>query len=207
MIESIENSIQLILAGVCAVTAGYRAARSGERAFVLLCLFSGIYFLGDLYWLLFLMLYGETPHFPYIPDMTWYTGYLFLLLLLLYVGENRRKVQSRILWALPVFTGGMCIFYMQWENYISNLVCAFMMTLILWQAVGGLISCREETEEQHFRPLYMTTLFFCAMEYCVWTCSCFWEGDTLRNPYYWCDTLLSISFLFFLPAVRKAVNG
>ena len=41
MIESIDNTIQMAVAGLCAWIALYRAVRSKERAWALLGLFSG----------------------------------------------------------------------------------------------------------------------------------------------------------------------
>jgi hypothetical protein len=54
--------------------------------------------------------------------------------------------------------------------------------------------------------LYVVTLVFCAAEYGMWTSSCFWMGDTILNIYFWFDFLLSIAFVLFLPALRKAVS-
>jgi len=47
---------------------------------------------------------------------------------------------------------------------------------------------------------------FAITEYIAWTASCFWMGDTLLNPYFWFDTLLSINFLILPLALRKAVG-
>ena len=52
--------------------------------------------------------------------------------------------------------------------------------------------------------LQLAILVFCLLEYTLWTVSCFdWE-DSVTNPYYWCDLLLTASFPFFLGATRKA---
>ena len=67
MIESIENGIQLVTTAVCTALSVSRAVRSGKRVWLLLALASGVYFLGDLYWQLFLIFYGETPDYSYIP--------------------------------------------------------------------------------------------------------------------------------------------
>lgn len=50
-------------------------------------------------------------------------------------------------------------------------------------------------------------LTFTALEYALWTASCFWVSDTLTNPYFWFDFLLTLVLLLFLPAVRKAVEA
>ena len=42
------------------------------------------------------------------------------------------------------------------------------------------------------------------LEYALWTASCIWSGETLLNPYYWCDFLITLSFPFLLAASGKA---
>ncbi len=209
MIESAENALQLLMTGICATISAYRAIAFRSRTWALLLLFSGAFFLGDLYWLLFMLFYGKTPYYSYIPDLSWYTSYLFLFLLLYYAGGSiKKKWHSPVLWIVPVFTGGMCTFYMQYGSYLSNLVCAVLMTLIIMEAIAVLQIQKDMPEgRRNGRFLCMAALFFCAMEYGVWTASCFFSGDTLANPYIWLDALLSLSIVLFIPAVRKAVGG
>ncbi len=208
MMESIENGIQLLLTGLCAGVSIARALRTQRREWALLGLFSGAYFLGDLYWLLYLVFYGDTTPFPLIPDLCWYASELFLLLLLVFVnGSHSEEMKNRALWLSAVFPVCMCVFYMQWGQYISNLIYAVLMTLILRRVAGGFLSLPGNPKAQSGRGLYLAVILFCALEYGLWTISCFWEGDTVLNPYFWLDILLSVSFLLFLPAVRKVVEG
>ena len=51
----------------------------------------------------------------------------------------------------------------------------------------------------------LITLIFCLLEYALWTVSCFWMGDTMANPYFWFDLLITGCMLLFLPALEKAV--
>ena len=50
-------------------------------------------------------------------------------------------------------------------------------------------------------------LVFCAAEYGDWTTSCYWMGDTLANPYFWFDLLITISLAALLPATGKAARA
>ena len=204
MIESIENGIQLVTTAVSTALSVGRAVRSGKRTWLLLALASGVYFLGDLYWQLFLIFYGETPDYSFIPYLGWYAGYVFLLLLLLEVRGPRPAVpRSRLLWLFPVFTVGMGVFYLQWGDWIGNITAAILMGLLLWHAADSLSFWRS-VQERGKRLLAWAVVLFCAAEYAAWTSSCFWMGDTLKNPYFWFDTLLSICFLLFPWALRKA---
>lgn len=207
MIESVDNLIQLLFSGICTGIGIFRAVRYRSRFWALLSLFSSNFFLGTLYWQLFILFYGDYPRFSLISDFNWYVSYMFLILLLFKMGEGQKPLRSKGLWLIPVFTFGMCAFYMQFGAYISNLICALLLTLILREAIGGLIQIKTKPEREKYQSLYLTVLFFCAAEYGLWTSSCFFEGDSFSNPYYWFDVMLSFCFLLFLPAVRKAVGG
>ena len=219
MIETIENAIQLIVTGLCAVSALTYAVRSKERAWVLLGLSAGLLFLGDLYWQLFLVFYDKTPSTFYISDFSWYTSYLFLLLLLIYINvENSQDWQFRLrpgYLLIPAFTFGMCAFFMTHGDYLSNIIAALLMTGLIWHSVYGLQMLQKQKPKNqnrggaqpgNRRMLYIVTLIFCGAEYGMWISSCFWMGDTITNVYFWFDFLLSISFVLFLPALRKAVG-
>ncbi len=221
MIEAADNIIQLITTSVATVVALYRAARLKSRAWSMLGLFSGVYSLGLLYWLMFILFCEANPEYSHIPDLCWYSSYLFLLLLVIYVreestgkdsfymapGETLIDVIRRmapVLWCIPVFMAGMCIFYMTHGDYLGNIAAAVLMTGLIWHAASGLLSLKGQNDCK--KPLYYVILLFCFTEYGLWTTSCFWMGDTIVNPYFWFDLLLSLTFFMFVWALGKAVR-
>lgn len=207
MISSIENGLQLAVTCGCMVIALYSGVLYKERILILLGLFYGLFFLGDLYWQLYIVFYDNaTPSF-YVSYFSWYSSYLFLLLLLIYVNvkstEDYRFRFRPPFMLIPAFTIGMCAFYMQYGAYLSNIVSAVIMTGLIWHAVYGLMYLRQHPERgEERRMLFIMTLVFCGLEYALWTSTCFDSG----NFYYWLDILLSISLIPFLPAVRKVVG-
>ena len=100
----------------------------------------------------------------------------------------------------------MGVFYLQWGDWIGNITAAVLMSLLLWHAADSL-SLWRDAQERGKRPLAWAVVLFCAAEYAAWTSSCFWAGDTLANPYFWFDTLLSVWFLLAPAALRKAVEA
>lgn len=208
MIEATINALQTLIAGVCAGFSLRKSILTGSKSWLLLTLFFSSFFFGDLYWLLYLLLYGQTPSYSFAPDLNWYSAFLFLFLLVQHLQEENQPASDRMnrkpvlfMLLIPLFTFGMCAFYMRRGDYISNLVSAVLMTLLLWYSVRGLMA--EKSAENKVRPqtglVYMTTILFCTLEYCLWTSSCFWMGDTVRNPYFWFDILISFT-MFLLPA-------
>ncbi|MBR5712018.1 MAG: hypothetical protein IKX54_00295 [Lachnospiraceae bacterium] len=208
MIESAVNAVQVVVTGVCASVAFFRAFKTRKRAWLLLGLFLGACFLGDLYWQLFLIFYRDSPQLDYVSSLDWYAMVLFLLLLFEELqGERSFRPKHRWLWVVPIFTFGMAAYYMRWGSYVSNTILAFIMTVLIWRGSDGLLSIRgKRGEEAKLRAFYAAVLFFCFAEYALWTASCIWDGDTIDNMYFWCDLLLSVSLFLFMPAMRKAVD-
>ena len=205
MIESAENAIQLVLLAVCAVYSFGRALSTGRRIWTLAGLYFSVYALGDLYWQLFLIFFGHSPEFSFIPYLSWYAGYVFLWMLLqeLRKGQRQRK-HIRVLWCIPVFTAGMCLYFMQYGAYFSNAIAAVLMGMLLWGSAAGLLQAGHGAEKARTKPVFAVIFLFCLAEYGAWTSSCIWTGETLRNPYYWFDMALTVVSLLLVPAVRKS---
>ena len=209
MIESIVNMFQLVVMLVCLFVSGVYAVKWNRQSGMLLAMVYGGMALGDLYWQLHLFFYGYTPKVFYVADMCWYTEYLFLFLLLRDLStKEERAERPGAAWLLPLFPAAMCAVYVGLgDSLATNLIAAALMSLLLFHAARGLIYLRKRPAEAGRRGMYIAVLVFCAAEYCLWTASCFWMGDTLANPYYWFDVLLTISMALFLPAYRRAVTA
>ena len=204
MIESIENTLQIIVLLVCSGIALYRAIVQHSQSWILAFLFFGSWVLGDIYWLVCLLFYGETPQISIVSDLSWYASYIFLYMLLYYSSvpdEDSRK--HLVPWLGPFVAAGMTVFFMLKGEILSNLIYGSLMGLLLFAALNRQID-RKRYRNQMF--LSDMILLFCFLEYALWMASCFWKSDTLSNPYYWFDFLLTISFVFFLPAIKKAVS-
>lgn len=205
MIEQIENSLQIAVLAACAAVTLIRVIRRPDRARTLLALFYGSWLLADLYWAVCLFFYGETPQISLVSDMSWYASYILLYMLLRETAPPVTCRERHVLpWLAPVFTLGMAVFYMQWGEILSNLIYAGMMGLLLFSSIRRLM---DSAHYARARFLCVLILCGCLLEYALWTASCFWIGDTPGNPYYWFDFLLTASFPFFLPAVRKLVTA
>lgn len=201
MIESIENALQIAVLLACTVYALVRAARHKSRTWTMLAFFYGSWALGDIYWLMCLAFYGHTPQVSVVSDLSWYASYIFLYMLLRHAAPPDGAREKRFLpWLGPLFALGMAFFFMQWGEVLANLAYALLMSLLLFSAIRRLLD-RERYAER--RPLSLMILVFCLLEYALWTASCFFSGDGLQNPYYWIDFLLTVSFVFFIPATGK----
>lgn len=207
MIETIVNAVQLGALLFCSAVSLSGVYRTRDEKWLLLFLFYAGYFLGDLYWQMYLVFYHRTPVVFYVSDLSWYAGYLFLYLLLQRMTPpGIRRFRDLRLRLLPVFCCAMCLFYMhEAGDYFGNVISALLMSFLLFQASKNLMYLRKTGRENPARFFYVLVLVFCALEYAGWTASCFWMGDTFANPYLWFDCLLTVAEVLFLQAVEKVV--
>ena len=205
MIELGENLFQMAALGFGFGVSAYHYARGSSRRWLLLSLYYATTFLGDLYWVLLLTLLHRSPKFDYVSDCSWFAGYLFLFLLTRYLlPEEPKRSRNILIWIGPVFTACMAIYYMQWGKVMSNIADAAAMGLIFMNAAHGLLMLRGKAGRKHpLKRYFLTVTILCLLEYLLWTVSCFWEGDTWSNPYYWIDIFVSFGDLLLLLAVKE----
>lgn len=203
MIELTENLLEIAVLSFCFAVSLNRTLRAPQRERILLTFFYAGMLLGNLYWTLYLFFYQRTPPVFYVSELSWCAAFLFLILLLRHFQTDaERSVRSPILWGILVFITAMMLFYFRWGDYLLNVAEAILMGFLMVRSVQGLLALRGIKDTR--KTLYLVSLVFCVIEYCVWTASCFWMGDTFRNPYFWFGVAQMVNIAFFVPAVRKA---
>ena len=211
MIETYDNALQLIVTCVCCIYAVIRAFSTRKRAWTLYALYCAAYFFGDLYWYLYLIIYDDTPLISYIPDLSWFAAYLFLILLLQSIRGKTSSIHElrniRVSWIGPAFAAVMGVFFMTKGDYLSNIITAVLMGLIMLIAMNG-IRLRGNTSRAEAPDwyIYRLVMVFCGLEYLLWISSYFWMGDTPLNPYFWIDMLITITIAMFIPSIRRVVG-
>ncbi len=218
MINRIMNASQNAVLVLCFSAAVWIAIRKRERAWTLLAFFFGCYALGDLYWMFCLVFYLTTPKITIVSDLSWYATYIFLYMTLRQIAPPESAREKRALpWLGAAFAMAMAVFYFSlyivweirlgeeyvlWVKAVDNLIIALLMGLLLFSAIRRLMDRGKYPAQRYF---CIVVLVFCLLEYALWTSSCFWWMETMENPYYWFDFLLTASFFFFFPATKKAV--
>ncbi|MBQ6333680.1 MAG: hypothetical protein IJI46_01230 [Erysipelotrichaceae bacterium] len=205
LIETIDNAFQLISLGVLTILSLYQAFKTRKRIWAILTMFYSVMTLGELYWLLYMILYAKTPYYSFIPDFCWISAFLFLILLLLHIRNERKTWKDhRNSWLIPVFTIGMALFYMQWGEYVTNFIYAIFMTPLLFYSLSGMKSAGEKAGRI---DLCSICFCYCVIEYTLWTVSCFFDkGIFFESLYYASDVALTIVFILLYPATRKAAE-
>lgn len=206
MIELIDNFIQLVATTIGCLLSGALFSKNHKQPFFLLACFYGVYTLGTLYWTLYLLFFNETPPVFYVSDLSWIASYIFLLALLYNMRALEHQHKTALCWLALVFCIPQFILYITHGEVFYNIATSAPTMLIGWLGIEGLVFSLRTPGGKDSVLFYISVLCFVVLEYCLWTASCFWMGDTLINPYFWFDFLLSISMLFLLPGLKKAVS-
>ena len=92
-------------------------------------------------------------------------------------------------------------------TYKTSSTCALaacVMGVSGWFSIRGCIWASRSKDIRR-RHIHLAVLLLIAMEYCLWTASCFWTEDSLANPYFWFDFGLTASAALLLFATERAV--
>ena len=174
MIESASDAIQLLVVALCASSSLFRAYRTRSVAWLLLACFYGCMLFGSADWLVYQLVFGETPQYSPISDFSWTAGYVFLMMLEAQCDE--RRAPSPPVWAawIPVVAcAACCIFFIVTHgDPLLNLVENGMLAAVGFFAVRGLASDGGDGLAYN-RLFHAATLAFVLAEEAVWLSSCF----------------------------------
>ncbi len=209
MLDIVSNVVQMAALCICEAFALYDAQSKRSRLRLLYGLFLFSFFMGDLWWLLDISFFGETPVYSLIPYLNWKASGVFLILMMM--KYEQRSILSKptrgYIWAVPVFCAGMCAFFMQYGAYIDNILTAVVMSAIMSMSLQRLADIKDgKTEHTGDRMLCQIVLLHCVLEYAMWASSCLSYENPLRYIYFVFEFGLTICFLLFIPAIRKAVS-
>ena len=205
MYEVFENAFQILMLVISLGLALSLAWRTREKAWVLLSLFYGCWIMGDIYWQLCLILFGDIPKLSLVSNLSWYSSYIFLYILLRYMEPKPGFSKSFLPIIGPLFTFAMAVFFIVQSGggqIGSNLASALFMGILLYAAIRRLMDHRREGNRS---LLCVLVNLCCCMEYGMWISTSFVLEDNLLHPYYWFDITLSISFLLYISALKKEV--
>ncbi len=206
MLEIIENAFQIIVLIIFVILSFVYGSREKERKWTLLFFYYACFLLGNAYWQMCLFYYGKAPQIALVSDISWYAGLIFLTLLI-YTEEIQKDWKSRLKnsslkflpYLSPVFTVAMAIYFMQYGKYVSNIIYAIIMGILMFFAIVGIIIPYKN--EASF--LCIAALCFCLFDYGTWIFSCFYENTPIYMGYYIFDILMSLVLPFFLIFIKR----
>ena len=209
MVELFDNASQFLATLLAGIGAGILFYKSRKQAYFLLACFFGTYSLATLYWTLHVLLFNQTPQVFYVSELGWVASSMFLLTLEYTLSTpEERKFKHPAVWLVPLICVPQLILYLSHGDILFNLLICGMTMAAAWYSVRGLLYARRQSGKlRDMQYFHIAVLCICALEFCLWTASCFWVSDTLTNPYFWFDFLLTAALFALLPATRKAVGA
>ena len=191
MIEGVSDGVELVVVAACLAAALVRAFSTRSMTWVTLACFHACVLLGSTYWLGYLLVFGESPRYSYVPDMAWIAGYVFLLMLVTET-DHQRGVAAPVpvAWVPVIACAAFCIYYIvDSGSPLLNIVENGLLAAIGFFAVRGIVALPSADPSDGRlagnKAFHWAVLAFVVVEQAVWTTSCFLEPGPIAevNPY------------------------
>lgn len=210
MIELVDNLIQFCAVLLGCIWSGMLYLKNRHQPYFLLSCFYGCFALGLLYWILYFILFGETPDLFYVSEIIWIASFVLLYLLQFTLSPPLlRSFRCKVAYLAPFIGAVLLVFYILRGDVFSGILRCAVMTALAWDGIRAIAFYREEkpaSKQQARCRFHRAILAFVVLENCLWISSSFWLGDTLANPYFWIDFALTGCLISFLPVMRKTVR-
>ena len=211
MIESVSDAIQLAVLVACFALALVRALAVRNAAWLELVCFFACMMLGNAYWFGYLLVFGETPYYSYVSDLSWIAGYIFLLMLLVECDQCRGVVAPvRVAWIPVIACAACCAYYIVESGYpLLNIADNGLMAALGFFAVRGLAAQSEGRDAKAFsnnRAFYVAVLVFVAVEQADWISSTFLSPGPITGfaPYIVTELFLTLSHALLLATAWRS---
>ena len=200
--ELIDNCFQVAVLFCAALAAIAAALRHKDRRFLILALFFVCVFMGTLYWVLHIFIFGNVPQVFYVSEFSWLAAYLFLLSFQMVRAERVRPLFSLPSLACALLTAVVVLaFRMFGPSYFVSAAFAGVMSVIVYLAVWRL-------RRRGGGRLVDGWLLLCVgLQLLLYVVSCFMEDFTHFNLYFAVDITLTLSFAALLPLALREVAG
>ena len=209
MIETISDAIQLLVMAVCFGFSLVRVLRVRNSAWLCITCFYACMLLGNSYWLGYLIVFGETPRYSYVADLSWAAGYLFLLIPLIECNQRRAPAAPfPAAWILPVACAACGAYYICVNGYpVINVIDATLMGGLGFFAVRGLAAPSAKGFVGN-HPFYGAVLAFVIVEQALWMSSLLLEpGPILAiEPYIIIGFVLTFVYAMILACAWRSDN-
>ena len=188
--ESISDVIQLVVLAACFALSLVRALRERRTAWTAVTCFYACMLLGNVYWLGYQLVFGDTPHYSYIADLCWVAGYIFLAMLAVEMDRGRGVTAPVPAAWIPVAAcAACCVFYIVYSGSpLLNIADNGLLAAVGFFAVRGVaVPVTRSAESGRAgslagnRPLHVALLAFVVAEQALWLASCLPEPELLSG--------------------------
>lgn len=160
--------------------------------------------LGILYWVTYQFLNAETPQIFYVADLAWLASNLFLVCLQIHITKEEAWGYRHFTMYIAALIGIILIIYFcQWGDILANILSVGTLTICSYYALRNLMYNKKHKIISKYKAIHIFCIVYVITEYSLWISSCFWISDTMTNPYFWFDFLLTLLVGASVPIIRK----
>ena len=196
MIEAVCDAVQLTVLAACLALSLWRAFKTRGTAWFMLACFFGCMLLGNVNWLGYQIVFGETPRPSLIEDLSWTAGYLFLAL----VGKQCDEARAPsppvpAAWAPVALCAACCVYFIVIGGKpLLNIADNGLLAVVGFFAVRGL-AAESGDGLARSRLFHGAMLAYVLVEEALWLSSCFlWPGEIVGlDPYIVFDYALTLA--------------
>ena len=196
MIEAVCDATQLVALAACLGLSLWRAFATRSTAWLMLACFFGCMLLGNVNWLGYQVVFGETPKVAFIEDLSWTAGFLFLMLIGKLCDDARAPSPPVRMACVPVILCTACCVFFIVSNgeLLLNIAENGLLAAVGFFAVRGL-AAEGGDGLAHSRLFHGSMLAYALVEEALWLSSCFLlPGEIVAiDPYIVFDYALTLA--------------
>jgi hypothetical protein len=196
MIEAVCDAVQLAILAACLILSLWRAFTTRGAVWFMLACFFGCMLLGNVNWLGYQVVFGETPTTAFIEDLSWTAGLLFLALIEKQCDDARAPSPPvPVAWIPVTLCAACCVFFIASNGEpLLNVAENGLLAAVGFFAVRGLAIGSGDGFSRN-RLFHGAMLAYVIVEEALWLSSCFlWPGEIVGiNPYIAFDYALTLA--------------
>ena len=204
--EMMTNLIGLLFPVLGLMGALFRYTYAPKKGWLYVSIYFLSRILSDYYWTVYTFVMGETPEGnEFITNLGWNLAYIILVFIVIKAGHKEAKGYFNPLMLLPVpITLVQFFIYIQYGAILLNIWQVGLSTVSMVVCCRALLYYYKNKKKGALFPyLHAVVLFMLAMDYVMWTASCYdWPSDYV-NPYFYAQLIGGIAAVFMARAVGK----
>lgn len=195
------NVVQLCVCLLTAVWMTILAVRYERMVHILMAGFTDTFALGTLYWVTHQLLKNHTPETFYLSEISWMAAPLFLLSMEIHSAKEVKQGRWHpyVLGVYLVALGLWAFFTWEGGDGLANAMYMSATAICFAKAIQNYLY-----GDPSGRSIHLFCMLFATVEWLLWLAECIWHGNTWTNPYFWVDTLLTVTIALTVPAVKGA---
>ncbi|MBR2560495.1 MAG: hypothetical protein IKE37_08745 [Firmicutes bacterium] len=207
-VEIVDNGIQIAVVAFCLFAAVRRAAASRSQSSMLLGCFFGLLFLAQAYWIVYIVIMGETPTVFYVSEVSWTAAFLFMAMLTFgMLTDEERAHRPAAGYVFMAVCAALTVFFCSYGDIITNIMMDSPLMFSGYLGIKGVSFNRGPEGDPRRKSFFLGIALYSALEFLLWAASCFWSDYAWTNPYYWIDFAISAIYLFIFYAFIRVEKG